>query len=126
MGRESDRCWRLEKALTECHKRMGSSKTAACRHLNRGLAECFVSIMCPDECEAVASLCSSGGTALKRSQCQQAQLSLSITLRAYLPIVVTLKGGGEFGLGKLFPSSKTDYVFLDFTAMCSASLEHSA
>ncbi|XP_044507365.1 uncharacterized protein LOC123226882 isoform X2 [Mangifera indica] len=79
-------CERLQKALCECHKRVGSSsrtRESACRHLNRALAQCLVAEVCPEESEAVQSLCASGGTALKRSQCQQAQLSLSFCLSSH-------------------------------------------
>ncbi|KAI4306036.1 hypothetical protein L6164_029351 [Bauhinia variegata] len=75
-------CERLQQALLDCHRRIpsGPGRDTACRHLNHALAKCLVSLACPEESEAVRSLCSSGGTALKRSQCQQAQLSLSICL----------------------------------------------
>ncbi|XP_068318939.1 uncharacterized protein [Pyrus communis] len=76
-------CDRLQRALTDCHKRIGPGREAACRHLNRGLAECLVSVACPEEWEAVRSLCGSGGTGLKRSQCQEAQLSLSVCLSSH-------------------------------------------
>ncbi|KAB2601671.1 hypothetical protein D8674_002676 [Pyrus ussuriensis x Pyrus communis] len=80
-------CNRLQSALTDCHKRIspgrGRGREAACRHLNRGLAECLVSVACPDEWEAVRSLCGSSGTGLKRSQCQEAQLLLSICLSSH-------------------------------------------
>ncbi|KAL6198622.1 hypothetical protein ACLB2K_028411 [Fragaria x ananassa] len=75
-------CDRLQRALVECHRQIpaGRAWESGCRHLNRGLAECLVSVACPDEAEAVRSLCGSGGTGLKRTQCQQAQLSLSVCL----------------------------------------------
>ncbi|KAK0577852.1 hypothetical protein LWI29_001179 [Acer saccharum] len=75
-------CERLQNALIECHRRVssGPARESACRHLNRALAQCLVSVVCPEESEAVRSMCSSGGTALKRSQCQQAQLSLSLCI----------------------------------------------
>ncbi|XP_058182614.1 uncharacterized protein LOC131300680 [Rhododendron vialii] len=78
-------CERLHRALSECHRRVpkGPGQEAACRHLNRSLAECLVAEACPTEVEAVRSLCSSGGTALKRSQCQQAQLFLSVCLSSH-------------------------------------------
>ncbi|XVE88455.1 hypothetical protein DITRI_Ditri19aG0071100 [Diplodiscus trichospermus] len=78
-------CERLQKALCECHQRFGPGATreAACRHLNRALAECMVSVVCPEESEAVRTLCASGGTQLKRSQCQQAQLSLSVCISSH-------------------------------------------
>ncbi|PIN14621.1 hypothetical protein CDL12_12753 [Handroanthus impetiginosus] len=78
-------CERLYRALTECHRRIpaGPSREAACRHLNRSLAQCLVAVACPEESDAVRSLCSSGGTALKRRQCQQAQLSLSVCLSVH-------------------------------------------
>ncbi|GFQ04832.1 hypothetical protein PHJA_002627200 [Phtheirospermum japonicum] len=80
-----DGCERLYRALGECHRRIpaGLSREAACRHLNRSLAECLVTAACPEEFDAVRNLCSSGGTALKRRQCQQAQLSLSICLSSH-------------------------------------------
>ncbi|PON84322.1 Cytochrome c oxidase biogenesis protein Cmc1-like [Trema orientale] len=76
---ETSECRRLQRALSECHRRIpsGPARNSACRHLNRALAECLVSTACPDQYDAVKSLCSSSGTALKRSQCQEAQLSLS-------------------------------------------------
>ncbi|KAH7542205.1 hypothetical protein FEM48_Zijuj02G0048500 [Ziziphus jujuba var. spinosa] len=72
----------FKQALIECHRRMpvGPARESACRHLNRATAQCLVSMACPEECEAVRSLCSSSGTALKRSQCQAAQVSLSVCL----------------------------------------------
>ncbi|XP_062095705.1 uncharacterized protein LOC133801500 [Humulus lupulus] len=78
-------CRRLQRALSECHRRipLGPARDSACRHLNRALAECLVSTTCPEQYEAVKSLCSSSGTVLKRSQCQEAQLSLSVCLSYY-------------------------------------------
>ncbi|KAI4338738.1 hypothetical protein MLD38_023758 [Melastoma candidum] len=78
-------CERLQKALCDCHRRIpgGFGRNTACRPLNQALAQCLVSEACPDESEAVRSMCGSGGTALKRSQCQQAQLSLSICLSSH-------------------------------------------
>ncbi|KAF7801361.1 Cytochrome c oxidase biogenesis protein Cmc1-like [Senna tora] len=78
-------CDRLHRALSECHRRVpsGPARESACRHLNHGLAMCLVSLACRDEAEAVRSLCSSSGTALKRSQCQQANLSLSVCLSSH-------------------------------------------
>ncbi|KAK4794393.1 hypothetical protein SAY86_012387 [Trapa natans] len=78
-------CDRLHQALCECHRKIpaGIDREIACRQLNRALAECLVSEACPKEMEAVRSLCSSGGTALKRSQCQQAQLALSICISSH-------------------------------------------
>lgn len=77
-------CERIYQALTECNRRIpaGIPREAACRHLNRSLAECLVAVACPEESDAVRTLCSSGGTALKRRQCHQAQLSLSVCLSA--------------------------------------------
>ncbi|XP_047308950.1 uncharacterized protein LOC124912383 [Impatiens glandulifera] len=78
-------CERLKSALLQCHKRIpsGHARDSGCRHLNRSLAECLVSIACPNEVDAVRTLCSSSGTALKRSQCQQARLSLSVCLSSH-------------------------------------------
>lgn len=78
-------CNRLYTALTGCHRRFaaGRERDLACRHINRSLAECMVAIICPAESDAVRSLCSSGGTALKRRQCQEAQLSLSVCLASH-------------------------------------------
>ncbi|KAG8385118.1 hypothetical protein BUALT_Bualt03G0008300 [Buddleja alternifolia] len=78
-------CERLYRALTECHRRIpvGPSREAACRHLNRSLAHCLVAVACPEESDAVRTLCSSGGTDLKRRQCKQAQLSLSACLSTH-------------------------------------------
>ncbi|KAK4399526.1 hypothetical protein Sango_1428100 [Sesamum angolense] len=78
-------CDRLYRALTQCHRQIpaGPSRDAACRHLNRSFAECLVAVACPEESDAVRTLCSSGGTALKRRQCQQAQLSLSACLSSH-------------------------------------------
>ncbi|XP_061369346.1 uncharacterized protein LOC133312195 [Gastrolobium bilobum] len=78
-------CERLQRALRECHRRVpaGPGRDRACRHLNHALAKCLVCLACPDESEAVRSLCSSAGTALKRNQCQRAQLSLSLCLSSH-------------------------------------------
>ncbi|CAL1402400.1 unnamed protein product [Linum trigynum] len=78
-------CEKLQNALRECYRRIpaGLGRDAACRHLNLGLAKCLVSAACPEEAEAVRSLCTSGGTALKRSQCQQAELSLAVCLGSH-------------------------------------------
>ncbi|XP_048499787.1 uncharacterized protein LOC104889938 [Beta vulgaris subsp. vulgaris] len=75
-------CERLQNALYDCHRRIsaGPARNSACRHLNRAFADCLVGIICPSQLDAVKSLCSSGGTSLKRSQCQQARLSLSVCL----------------------------------------------
>ncbi|XP_057464682.1 uncharacterized protein LOC130754478 [Actinidia eriantha] len=79
------RCERFHRALSECHRRVpvGPPREAACRHLNRSLAKCLVAVVCPAELEGVHSLCSSTGNALKRSQCQQAQLSLAACLASH-------------------------------------------
>lgn len=79
------RCDHLHQALRDCHRRFSHrhEREISCRHLNRALANCLVSVACPSEFDAVRSLCSSSGTALKRSQCQQAQLSLSICLSSH-------------------------------------------
>ncbi|OMO70403.1 Cytochrome c oxidase biogenesis protein Cmc1-like protein [Corchorus capsularis] len=84
-GEPTARCERLHKALCECHKRFGpgATRAAACRHLNRALAECLITVICPEETEAVRTLCGSGGTRLKRSQCQEAQLSLSVCISSH-------------------------------------------
>lgn len=84
-GGEVSKCDRLHRALSDCHQKIppGPPRQAACRHLNRSLAECLVSVACPEESDAVRSLCSSSGTALKRHQCQQAQLSLSVCLSSH-------------------------------------------
>ncbi|MCL7030959.1 hypothetical protein MKW94_009294 [Papaver nudicaule] len=84
---ETVKCERFHRALCDCHKRIpaGPTRDSACRHLNRSLAQCLVSVACPSESEAVRSLCSSGGTSLKRSQCQQAQVSLSVSFVLILP-----------------------------------------
>ncbi|CAO2837238.1 unnamed protein product [Amaranthus hypochondriacus] len=75
-------CERLQNALYECHRRIpaGIARKTACSHLNRAFADCLIGIICPSELEVVRSLCSSGGTSLKRSQCQQARLSLSVCI----------------------------------------------
>ncbi|KAG6573459.1 hypothetical protein SDJN02_25359, partial [Cucurbita argyrosperma subsp. argyrosperma] len=75
-------CERLEKALRDCHKRLpeGPARRSGCWHLNRSFAECLVATVCPNEAEAVRTLCSSGGTALKRSQCEEAKFSFSLCL----------------------------------------------
>jgi hypothetical protein len=54
-----------------------------CRHLNRALAECVVTMCCPDQTEAVRTLCGSSGTALKRTQCERARIDLSLCLEAH-------------------------------------------
>ncbi|CAH2034685.1 unnamed protein product [Thlaspi arvense] len=75
-------CDRLQEALLQCHRRMpeGPARNSGCRHLNKALAECVVAEVCPEESEAVRSFCSSGGTSLKRKQCEEAQFSLSLCL----------------------------------------------
>ncbi|XP_021728927.1 uncharacterized protein LOC110695981 [Chenopodium quinoa] len=75
-------CERLQNALFDCHRRIpaGPARKSACRHLNRAFSDCLVAVICPSQLEAVKSLCSSGGTALKRSQCQEARLNLSVCL----------------------------------------------
>ncbi|KAK1369230.1 COX assembly mitochondrial protein [Heracleum sosnowskyi] len=75
----------VETCQKKCHRRVpaGPGRDAACRHLNLSLANCLVATICPDESEAVRSLCRSGGTALKRSQCEQAQLSLAVCLSSH-------------------------------------------
>ncbi|XP_057433386.1 uncharacterized protein LOC130726176 [Lotus japonicus] len=77
-----DKCDTLQRALEDCHRRIpsGLARDSACRHINHALAMCLVSLACPHEIEAVRTLCSSTGTSLKRHQCQQAQLSLSLCL----------------------------------------------
>ncbi|KAK9065077.1 hypothetical protein SSX86_016460 [Deinandra increscens subsp. villosa] len=72
-------CDRIYEALVRCHTRVrsGPSGESACRHLNRSLAECMIAFVCPEESAAVKTLCANKGTALKRSQCQQAQISLA-------------------------------------------------
>ncbi|EPS71611.1 hypothetical protein M569_03156, partial [Genlisea aurea] len=78
-------CDRLHRALSDCHRRIaaGPSRDAACRFLNRSLAQCLVSEVCPTESNAVRSLCSSAGTAVKRRQCREAQISLSACLSRF-------------------------------------------
>ncbi|CAF2044468.1 hypothetical protein BRARA_I02728 [Brassica rapa] len=78
----SSSCDRLQEALLQCHRRMpeGPARRSGCRHLNKALAECVVGEACPEEYEAVRSFCSSGGTSLKRKQCEEAQFSLSLCL----------------------------------------------
>ncbi|CAA7061289.1 unnamed protein product [Microthlaspi erraticum] len=74
-------CDRLQEALLQCHRRMPEpARRSGCRHLNKALAECFVAEACPEEFEVVRSFCSSGGTSLKRKQCEEAQFSLSLCL----------------------------------------------
>ncbi|XP_008805996.2 uncharacterized protein LOC103718798 [Phoenix dactylifera] len=82
---EAAACEALHRALCECHRRIRDpwQRKASCRHLNRSLAECMVSSCCPEESEAVRTLCSSAGTTLKRTQCQQAKVSLSICLSSH-------------------------------------------
>jgi len=83
--RREDTCERVENALRECHRRIpaGPSRDSACRHLSQALAMCLVSSVCPEQSEAVRTLCSTAGTALKRRQCQQAQFSLSLCLSSH-------------------------------------------
>nr|GLL49095.1 hypothetical protein CDL12_12753 [Ipomoea trifida] len=86
-GFNLNKCDRLFKSLTDCHRRIRGSldRDIACRHLNRSLAQCLVAEACPDESDAVRSLCSSGGTALKRHQCSQAKLALSVCIASHQP-----------------------------------------
>ncbi|KAL9997381.1 hypothetical protein Hdeb2414_s0002g00062101 [Helianthus debilis subsp. tardiflorus] len=72
-------CDRIYQSLLQCHRRVptGPSREAACRHLNRSLAECMIAFICPEESASVKTLCANQATAVKRSQCQQAQISLA-------------------------------------------------
>lgn len=83
--KEEEKCDELHRALLECHRRIppGLGRNSACRHLNHAFAVCLVSLACPEQSEAVRTLCSSAGTALKRRQCQQAQISLSLCLDSH-------------------------------------------
>ncbi|KAF8669292.1 hypothetical protein HU200_051626 [Digitaria exilis] len=79
-------CASMHRALAECHRRAARGPLqpeVLCRHLNRALAECVVTSCCPDETEAVRTLCGSSGTALKRTQCQRARIDLSLCLEAH-------------------------------------------
>ncbi|KAL4200881.1 hypothetical protein AMTRI_Chr02g213350 [Amborella trichopoda] len=76
MGSSSS-CQKMEEAFRECRRRLHAG---ACDHIGRALAICLLSQACPSESEAVRALCSSAGTSLKRSQCQQAQISLSLCI----------------------------------------------
>lgn len=73
-------CEGVYKALVQCNRRVGSS---GCRHLNRALGECMIGFICPQESASVKSLCANQGTALKRSQCQQAQISLATCISSH-------------------------------------------
>uniref|UniRef100_A0ACD5YX05 Uncharacterized protein n=1 Tax=Avena sativa TaxID=4498 RepID=A0ACD5YX05_AVESA len=79
-------CASTHRALTECHRRASRGALqpeVLCRHLNRALAECVVTMCCPSQTEAVRTLCGSSGTALKRSQCERARIDLSLCLEAH-------------------------------------------
>ncbi|KAM3384862.1 hypothetical protein ACQJBY_009075 [Aegilops geniculata] len=79
-------CASAHRALAECHRRAARGPLqpeVLCRHLNRALAECVVSMCCPGETDAVRTLCGSSGTALKRSQCERARIDLSLCLEAH-------------------------------------------
>ncbi|CAN6205785.1 unnamed protein product [Urochloa humidicola] len=79
-------CTSTQRALAECHRRAARGPLqpeVLCRHLNRVLAECVVTACCPEETEAVRTLCVSAGTALKRTQCQRARIDLSLCLEAH-------------------------------------------
>ncbi|KAK3127424.1 hypothetical protein QOZ80_7AG0573080 [Eleusine coracana subsp. coracana] len=79
-------CVSAQRALAECHRRAARGPLqpeVLCRHLNRALAECVVTACCPEETEAVRTLCGSAGTALKRTQCQRARIDLSLCLEAH-------------------------------------------
>ncbi|CAN6461382.1 unnamed protein product [Victoria cruziana] len=74
-------CKRLQEALEECHRRFREpERTALCKHTNRKLASCLIATVCPAELEAVQDFCASSGTAAKRSNCREAQLSLAVCL----------------------------------------------
>nr|XP_043607316.1 uncharacterized protein LOC122579256 [Erigeron canadensis] len=83
LGEVPTACERVYKSLLQCHRRVPIGvRETTCRHLNRSLAECMISYICPNQSEAVKNLCgpnhnNNSGTALKRSQCQQAQISLA-------------------------------------------------
>ncbi|KAI3781000.1 hypothetical protein L2E82_10998 [Cichorium intybus] len=53
-GEVPPECDRVHQALLQCHRRVpsGPSRQAACRHLNRSLAECMIAFICPDESAA--------------------------------------------------------------------------
>ncbi|KAG2646210.1 hypothetical protein PVAP13_2KG494900 [Panicum virgatum] len=79
-------CASTQRALAECRRRAARGPLqpeALCRHLSRALAECVVTACCPDEIEAVRTLCGSAGTELRRTQCQRARIDLSICLEAH-------------------------------------------
>ncbi|KAJ0982645.1 hypothetical protein J5N97_010900 [Dioscorea zingiberensis] len=78
-------CGALYRALCECHRRVREpwQREISCRHLNRSLAQCVVSVVCPDESEAVRTLCASAGTSMKRTQCQRAKLALSVCISSH-------------------------------------------
>nr|AVY91770.1 unknow [Saccharum hybrid cultivar SP80-3280] len=79
-------CASTHRALAECHRRAARGPLrpeVLCRHLNRALAECVVTACCPDETDAVRTLCGSAGTALKREQCHRARIDLALCLEAH-------------------------------------------
>lgn len=79
-------CASTQRALAECRRRAARGPLqpeVLCRHLNRALAECVVTACCPDEIDAVRTLCGSAGTALKRKQCQRARIDLALCLEAH-------------------------------------------
>ncbi|KAM0898629.1 hypothetical protein ACQ4PT_021796 [Festuca glaucescens] len=79
-------CASTHRALAECHRRASRGPLqpeVLCRHLNRALAECVVTMCCPEQTDAVRTLCGSSGTALKRTQCERARIDLSLCLEAH-------------------------------------------
>ncbi|XP_026384978.1 uncharacterized protein LOC113280581 [Papaver somniferum] len=84
MTTETAKCERFHRALCECHKRIpaGPTRDSACRHLNRSLAQCLVSVACPSESEVVRSLCSSGDF---RSS-QGCTLEAAFTVKQHIPL----------------------------------------
>ena len=47
-----------------------------CHHLRNAASLCILSSLCPSEIDAIAALCSSSGTEMKRKQCREAQRNL--------------------------------------------------
>ena len=77
-------CASTQRSLAQCRRRAARGPLlpeVLYRHLNRALAECVVTACCPDETDAVRTLCCSAGTALKRNQCQRARIDLALCMQ---------------------------------------------
>eukprot|EP01018_Ginkgo_biloba_P026668 Gb_11294 [translate_table: standard] len=79
-----DKCRSKMLALRDCHLKFREPDRAIfCKHINHAFAVCLISTACPSQADAVQTYCSSSGTALKRKQCKEAQISLELCIAAH-------------------------------------------